>query len=66
MIELEVTGMTCGHCEMAVRKALSRVPGVTEVVAVDRTANRAAVEGDASVEALVAAVKAEGYQARPR
>ncbi len=27
MIELEVTGMTCGHCEMAVRKALSRVPG---------------------------------------
>ncbi len=65
MIELEVTGMTCGHCEMAVRKALSRVPGVTEVVAVDRTANRAAVEGEAPVEALVAAVKAEGYQARP-
>jgi copper chaperone len=66
MIELEVTGMTCGHCEMAVRKALSRVPGVTQVVAVDRTANRAAIEGDASVDALVAAVKAEGFQARPR
>jgi hypothetical protein len=39
---------------------------VTDVVAVDRTANRATVEGDASIDALVAAVKAEGYQARPR
>ena len=28
MIELEVTNMTCGHCEMAVRKALAKVPGV--------------------------------------
>lgn len=64
MIELEVTGMTCGHCEMAVRKALTRVPGVTAVVKVDRTANRAAVEGTADVAALVAAVKAEGYSAR--
>jgi copper chaperone len=66
MIELEVVGMTCGHCEMAVRKALSRVPGVSQVVAVDRNTSRAAVEGDASIEALVAAIKAEGYQARPR
>jgi copper chaperone len=64
MIELEVTGMTCGHCEMAVRKALAKVPGVTAVVKVDRTANRAAVEGRPDVDALVAAVKAEGYPAR--
>jgi copper chaperone CopZ len=64
MIELEVLNMTCGHCEMAVRKALSKVPGVTEVVKVDRAANRAAVEGTAEVAALVAAVKAEGYPAR--
>lgn len=64
MIELEVMGMTCGHCEMAVRKALARVPGVTAVVKVDRNANRAAVEGTADAAALVAAVKAEGYPAR--
>jgi copper chaperone CopZ len=64
MIELEVLNMTCGHCEMAVRKALAKVPGVTDVVKVDRTANRAAVEGDPEVAALVAAVKAEGYPAR--
>ena len=64
MIELEVKGMTCGHCEMAVRKALGRVAGVTGVVAVDRTTNRAAVEGTPEAAALVAAVKAEGYEAR--
>ena len=64
MIELEVTGMTCGHCEMAVRKALSKVPGVTAVVKVDRTVNRAAVEGTPDAAALVAAIKAEGYSAR--
>lgn len=64
MIELEVLNMTCGHCEMAVRKALSKVPGVTAVVKVDRAASRAAVEGNPEVAALVAAVTAEGYPAR--
>ena len=32
MTELKVTGMTCGHCESAVGKALVAVPGVTRVV----------------------------------
>ena len=64
MIEIEVTGMTCGHCEMAVRKALGKVPGVTEVVKVDRTTNRAAVDGSPEIAARVAAVKAEGFGAR--
>jgi len=63
-IELEVKGMTCGHCEMAVRKALGKVPGVTDVTTVDRTTARAVVEGTADPAALVAAVKAEGYEAR--
>ena len=60
---LTVQGMTCGHCEAAVRKALEAVPGVTRVVEVDRAKHRAVVEGEADVAALVAAVKAEGYQA---
>lgn len=64
MIELKVEGMTCGHCEMAVRKALAAVPGVTEVIKVDRNAQCAQVEGEPDVNALVAAVKGEGYQAR--
>lgn len=63
MIELKVEGMTCGHCEMAVRKALTAVPGVTQVVKVDRHSQRALVEGDAEVAALLRAVQTEGYRA---
>jgi copper chaperone len=28
MLKLKVEGMTCNHCVMTVKKALSRVPGV--------------------------------------
>ncbi len=65
MIELKVTGMTCGHCESAVNKALAAVPGVTRVVEVSREANRVVVEGNADVQALIAAVVEEGYTAEP-
>ncbi|MEN8176008.1 MAG: cation transporter [Pseudomonadota bacterium] len=65
MIELKVEGMTCGHCEAAVKRALEAVPGVTTVLVVDRHTARVVVEGDADVQALVAAVKEEGYQASP-
>lgn len=63
MIKLKVTGMTCGHCEMAVKKALAQVPGVESVVTVDRTRQEAVVEGSPDVAALVAAIEDEGYQA---
>jgi copper chaperone len=63
MIELKVEGMTCGHCEQAVRKALAAVPGVTTVLEVDRFARRAVVEGEAELAALIAAIKDEGFQA---
>lgn len=64
MIKLKVTGMTCGHCEMAVKKALSGVAGVERVVSVDRTKEEAVVEGSPDPAALVAAVVEEGYQAQ--
>lgn len=63
MITLNVTGMTCGHCEQAVRRALSQVAGVTEVVEVLRERGRVVVDGDADPVALIAAVEEEGYQA---
>ncbi len=63
MIKLKVEGMTCGHCEQAVRRALTQVPGVTAVLEVDRTQQRATVEGDADLAALIAAIKDEGFQA---
>ena len=64
MIELKVEGMTCGHCEQAVRQALAAVPGVRAVLAVDRGQKYAAIEGDPDPTALIAAIKAEGFQAR--
>ncbi len=63
MIKLKVTGMTCGHCEQAVQKALAAVAGVERVVKVDREHDLAVVEGRADAAALVAAVAGEGYQA---
>lgn len=65
MVELKVTGMTCGHCESAVDKALAALPGVTRVVKVSRDEERVVVEGDADVRALIAAIEEEGYTAEP-
>ena len=64
MIELKVEGMTCGHCEQAVRQALAAVPGVSAVLGVDRGQQYAAVEGNPDPTALIAAITAEGFQAR--
>lgn len=61
-IELSITGMSCTHCERAVQQALAGVAGV-EKVQVDQPAGRATVEGNPDVDALIAAVAEEGYQA---
>ena len=63
MIQIKVSGMTCGHCEGAVKKALAEVAGVTEVVEVDREKNLAVVEGTPDVSALLEAIREEGYEA---
>jgi copper chaperone len=63
MIELKVTGMTCGHCEAAVEKALAAVPGVERVLKVSRDEERVVVEGAVDVAALIAIIEEEGYAA---
>ena len=64
MIELKVTGMTCGHCEKAVSEALAAVAGVRRVVKVDRATGQASVEGSADPQALIKAIEEEGYAAQ--
>ncbi len=64
MITLKVTGMTCGHCAKAVTNALAKVAGVDRVVEVSLERDEALVEGRPDLEALVAAVREEGYEAR--
>lgn len=60
MITLKIVGMTCGHCVKAVSAALSRIPGVT-AVRVDLERGRAEVDGEAEMQRLMDAVRAEGY-----
>ena len=62
-VTLAITGMTCGHCVAAVKKALSAVPGVVEVE-VTLSPPRAVVSWDPSrttVEMLTKATAEEGY-----
>ncbi|CAM4048945.1 MULTISPECIES: CopZ family metallochaperone [Deinococcus] len=62
-IELDITGMTCGHCQTGVTKALENVPGVTGAQ-VDLSTGKAVVQGDAEPQQLIAAVTEEGYGAQ--
>jgi len=64
MIELQIDGMTCGHCKAAVEKALTGVDGVERVVEVNLETGRATVDGTATAEALIAAIAEEGYEAK--
>ncbi len=61
--EYEVTGMSCGHCEIAVREEVSTVAGVDEIeVSAER--GRLVVTGDSVDEAaVIAAVDEAGYAA---
>jgi copper chaperone CopZ len=62
MTTIAVEGMSCEGCERTVEAALRGVDGVTDATA-DRTADSAAVEGDADPAALVGAVEDAGYSA---
>jgi len=63
--ELNISGMTCGHCQTAVTKALKNVPGVKNAQ-VDLQTGTAVVEGQVDPQALLAAVTEEGYGAQIR
>ena len=60
--EIEISGMTCGHCAMSISKELEAVPGI-HVLEVNHATGKAIVEGEASEENLVAAIDKAGYQA---
>ncbi|WP_300343497.1 heavy-metal-associated domain-containing protein [Nesterenkonia sp.] len=64
-----VTGMSCSHCEAAVREEVSVLPGVTEVSvsADDGSLVLTLADGATVSEAdVLAAVDEAGYQAQPR
>jgi copper chaperone len=55
-----VTGMTCGHCEKAVTRAIKEIDPQAEV-RIDRTAQWVQVQSQQPREALARAIAAEGY-----
>lgn len=63
MTKLKIEGMSCQHCVSAVNEALAEVDGVERVVSVDLDSGTAEIEGDADTQALLAAVREEGYEA---
>ncbi|WP_246055182.1 copper chaperone CopZ [Pseudalkalibacillus caeni] len=60
---LNVKGMTCAHCETAVRTALLELEGVTavEVHLQDGKVNVSYEEGQVSKEKMTEAVEDQGY-----
>lgn len=63
MVTLKIEGMTCKHCVMAVKEAISAVPGVKGPVQVSLERGEATFEAADSVEAAIKAVQDEGYEA---
>ena len=64
--QFQVTGMTCGHCEMSVREEVEKIAGV-ESIDVSAQTGRLVVTSAAEVDAdaVIAAFDAAGYQAVP-
>jgi copper chaperone len=61
MLTYVVPDISCGHCKASIEGGVSQVPGVDRVE-VDIESKRVVVEGEASDEAVVAAIVEAGYE----
>jgi copper chaperone len=55
-----VTGMTCGHCEKSVTRALKQLDPQADI-RIDRSRNLVEVQSQQPREALARAIAEEGY-----
>ncbi|MFM1908021.1 MAG: hypothetical protein RLZZ591_1698 [Pseudomonadota bacterium] len=62
--ELIVTGMTCGHCEKAVTKALQNLDPAAKIT-IDRNRNLVTIESDQPIIELAKAITDAGYNVTP-
>jgi len=64
--EYQVTGMTCGHCEMSVREEVGEIAGVTDVQVSHQT-GKLIVTAESPLEdtTVIGAVEEAGYTAVP-
>lgn len=58
--QFNVQGMTCGHCEKAVQRALHVVDPQANVQ-IDRSRDQVTVQSQTTREALATAIRQEGY-----
>ncbi|MFN8106351.1 MAG: heavy-metal-associated domain-containing protein [Nocardioidaceae bacterium] len=62
--EYQVTGMTCGHCESAVREEVSKIAGVSQVDVSAATGKLVITSANPLADTdVVAAVDEAGYEA---
>ena len=61
MLNMKVSGMTCGHCVSAVTKAVKAVPGADDVN-VDLKSGSVTVMGNPDPGAVRDAITEEGYE----
>ena len=59
--EIQVPGISCGHCVSAITASVGELTGIT-TVDVDIAAKRVRVIGDASFDAVCAAIDEAGYE----
>ena len=63
-LNFTVEGMSCGHCEAAVREEVSKIPGVTTIsVSAQDGSLQVDEDGTVSADAIIAAVDEAGYDA---
>ncbi len=62
--ELNVQGMTCGHCERAVTQAVKSVDPAAQV-RIDRQAGKVEVQTTQPREQIAKAIADEGYAVQP-
>lgn len=65
MQQYQVSGMSCAACQARVEKAVGRVPGVS-ACSVSLLTGTMGVEGSASPDAIISAVRAAGYGAEQK
>jgi copper chaperone CopZ len=62
--EFQVTGMTCGHCEMSVREEVEKIAGVDGIDVSAKTGRLVVSSASAlDADAVIAAVDEAGYRA---
>jgi copper chaperone len=59
--KFDVQGMTCGHCEMAVKNAVMRLDPHAQID-IDRSHNQVTVQSKQPRESVSHAIADQGYQ----